>query len=122
MKRRSNCPLSCTLDLLGDKWSLLIIRDALLKGKQNFGEFQNSKEGISTNILTDRLQKLISHGIFIKKRNAKNLLKFDYILTAKGKGLAPIIMQLYDWGSRNFENTEEFIWKIISLPQRQSLD
>lgn len=58
MKRRSNCPINCCLDLFGDKWSLLIIRDALIYGKRNFSDFKTSKERIATNILTDRLQKL----------------------------------------------------------------
>ncbi len=109
MKRRSDCPISCTLDLLGDKWSLLILRDAIIHGKKNFSDFQNSKEGISTNILTDRLLKLTGNGIFTKLRNSNNQLKFDYELTPKGRELANVVFQLASWGQRHFDDTEDTI-------------
>ena len=83
--RRSNCPISCTLDILGDKWSLLIIRDIHYANKHRFEEFLQSKEGISTNILTDRLKKLDALGIIDKQKYSAHENRMNYMLTERGK-------------------------------------
>ncbi|MFT5780041.1 MAG: DNA-binding HxlR family transcriptional regulator [Crocinitomicaceae bacterium] len=104
-KMRSSCSITCALDLVGDKWTLIIIRDALFTGAKSFGEFSASREKIATNILTNRLDKLVSAGIFTKTRNATNKLKFDYLLTNKGLELKPILIALGKWGCENVPGT-----------------
>ena len=104
-KFRSECSISCALDILGDKWTLLIIRDALFLGSESFGQFRSSPEKIASNILTDRLQKLVDHGIMNKSKNADNKLKFDYSLTDKGRQLEPILLALGKWGYDHIDGT-----------------
>ena len=109
---RSKCSISCALDLLGDKWTLLIIRDALFKGYTSFGQFRNSTEKIASNILTARLEKLVSNGILTKTKHPTNQLKFDYKLTDIGQRLEPVLMVLAEWGFENIEganNVEDII-------------
>lgn len=101
MNRRSPCPLACTLDLIGDRWTLLIIRDMLFFQKTKFAEFLDSPEKISTNILTDRLRKLEGAGLVEKA--PYNRQRMAYTATEKGKSLAPILKQLVEWGMKNLE-------------------
>ena len=100
IKKRSDCPLSFSLDLFGDKWSLLIIRDILMTGKFSFSEFAGSKEKIASNILTDRLALLESSGIIRKHVSPKNRSKFIYSLTQKGIDLLPAMIELMRWGAK----------------------
>ena len=101
---RSPCSISCVLEILGDKWTLLIVRDALFKGYTSFGQFSDSTEKIASNILTDRLNKLVTNGIFTKNKNSINRLKYDYELTEVGLKLEPILLAIGRWG---FENIDE---------------
>ena len=103
--RRSPCPLACTLDLIGDKWTLLVIRD-LACGKTQFKDFAASPEGIATNILTDRLARLVDHGLVERYPIAESAGRDGYRLTKKGKTLRPVIMSIVDWGLENIEGTE----------------
>ena len=112
---RSKCSISCTLDLIGDKWSLLIIRDALFLNKQSFNEFRNSAEKIASNILTNRMEKLVKYGIMNKTRNADNKLKFDYLLTDKGMKLKPIIEALGEWGFNHIDGTNNVQEQVSKL-------
>ena len=99
---RSNCPISFALDILGDKWILLILRDMIFAGKSSYGEFLQSAEKIATNILADRLNTLESQQ-FVEKLVANDKKsKFNYILTEKGISLIPIILELAIWGSSYF--------------------
>ncbi|MDO9104054.1 MAG: helix-turn-helix domain-containing protein [Methylovulum sp.] len=93
---RSPCPLSKALDLIGDKWSLVIVRDMCL-GKKRYCDFQNSPEGIPTNILANRLRQLEEHGIIKKQPYQEKPLRYDYFLTAKGADLLPVLQQLVCW-------------------------
>lgn len=102
IKQRSKCPLSCTLDIIGDKWSLLILRDILLFGKKNYGEFVQSGEKIASNILADRLKLLCQYEIIEKSSDPSNKLKINYLATQKGKALLPIMMAMKDWGMTYF--------------------
>jgi DNA-binding HxlR family transcriptional regulator len=102
-KTRSGCPVSMALDLLGDKWSLLIVRDMMVRGYRTFREFQNSGEGIATNILTDRLHKLEAGGILLREPAAKDGRSADYRLTEKGIALAPVLLELLIWGAHHEE-------------------
>jgi DNA-binding HxlR family transcriptional regulator len=95
--RRSPCPVACSLDLLGDRWTLLIIRDLFL-GRSRFRDFSASPEGIPTNILSERLLRLQQHE-FIKQIPAEDGSKrFAYTLTPKGLALRPLLEALRDWG------------------------
>ncbi len=99
-KRRSGCPVSVSLDIFGDRWSLLIIRDLMVRGYRTFKEFQQAGEGIATNILSDRLHKLESAGIISVEPNAVDGRKLNYRLTEKGIDLAPVLLELLVWGAR----------------------
>jgi DNA-binding HxlR family transcriptional regulator len=103
MKSRSGCPVSMALDLLGDKWSLLIVRDMMVRGYRTFREFQRSGEGIATNILTDRLHKLEAGGILLREPAAKDGRSTNYRLTGKGIALAPVLLELLIWGAHHQE-------------------
>jgi DNA-binding HxlR family transcriptional regulator len=90
-----------SLDLLGDRWSLLVVRDMMVHGYRTFREFQRSGEGIATNILSDRLQKLEAGGILTREPVAEDGRSTHYCLTEKGIALAPVVMEMLIWGARN---------------------
>ena len=102
--RRSLCPISCALDLLGDKWTLLLVRDLLL-GKGTYSELQQSPEGIPTNILADRLKRLRTEGILDREPYQQNPVRYRYRLTGKGRDLAPVLLAMVDWSDRHLEGT-----------------
>lgn len=97
---RSECPIACTLDIIGDRWTLLIIRD-LFKGKSRYKDFLESDEKITTNILADRLKKLESEHLIEKKLYLKHPPRFEYSLTQSGKESGKIIEAMYKWGNKN---------------------
>ncbi|BFO67181.1 winged helix-turn-helix transcriptional regulator [Chryseobacterium sp. KCF3-3] len=99
-KKRSDCPISCSLEIWGDKWSLLIIRDLMLKKECTYGDFLKADEKIATNILATRLQNLLDHGIIDKKDHPDNKLKILYFLTQKGIDLIPVIVEINLWGDQ----------------------
>lgn len=99
-KKRSDCPISCSLDVFGDKWSLLIIRDVMLRQKLSYSEFLKSEEKIATNILVNRLSVLEAENILKKSVSPTNKSKFIYSLTKKGIDLLPIIIEIMDWGAK----------------------
>jgi DNA-binding HxlR family transcriptional regulator len=99
IKARSGCPISFSLDFIGDKWTLLILRDMVF-GKTTYGDFLASQEKIATNILADRLSTLEQYGFVSKKVGTDKKSKFVYTMTEKGIGLVPIIMELSIWGSK----------------------
>ena len=103
--RRSGCPLNASVEMLGDRWSLLILRDMMLRGFRSFKEFLTSYEGIATNILADRLRKLIAHGIITTQQDPTDGRKLNYVLTAKGIDLAPVLTEMVLWAARH-EKTE----------------
>jgi DNA-binding HxlR family transcriptional regulator len=100
MPRRSRCPVACTLDVLGDRWSLLVVRD-IVRGKSRFADFLASPEGIPTNILADRLKRLTARGIITGRRYSQHPPRLDYALTAKGEDLRPVMRAMVDWGIRH---------------------
>ena len=101
---RSPCAVACTLDLVGDKWSLLVIRD-LLRGNVTYGELQNSPEGIPTNILADRLKRLEAAGIIAKSAYQKHPVRYVYGLTKNGKALRDVLRALVRWGKKHIPGT-----------------
>ena len=102
--RRSGCPVSIALETLGDRWSLLIIRDLMVRGHQTFKQFQESGEHIATNILSDRLQRLQSVGILTAEKVDADARRLNYRLTEKGIDLAPVLLELLLWAGKH-ENT-----------------
>ena len=100
-KRRSGCPLITSLDMLGDRWSLLFVRDLMVRGFRTFSQFQQSGEGIATNILADRLQKLEDAGIITAEAEEADGRRINYRLTEKGIDLAPVLLELLIWGARH---------------------
>jgi DNA-binding HxlR family transcriptional regulator len=100
-RARSICPVANTLDLLGDKWTLLVVRDLLFFGKHRFGDFASSLEGIPTNILTDRLRRLEENGIIVKVPYSSRPQRYEYHLTAKGADLLPILLAMAEWAGRH---------------------
>jgi DNA-binding HxlR family transcriptional regulator len=98
---RSNCPVSCALDLVGDKWTLVIIRDMLMFGKETFKDFSESGEQIATNILSSRLKMLETNKIITKHKSPENKRVNIYRLTEKGIDLLPVIIELVQWSKNN---------------------
>jgi DNA-binding HxlR family transcriptional regulator len=101
LKRRSGCPVSISLEMFGDRWSLLIIRDLMVRGFRRFKQFQCSGEGIATNILADRLRKLEAAGIIASQVEGTDRRRLSYRLTEKGIELAPVLLELLIWGARH---------------------
>lgn len=99
-KRRSDCPINYALELLGDRWSLLIIRDLMFKEKHYYGEFLQSEEKIATNILADRLVSLEESGMVNKTTDPGHRSKFIYRLTQKGIDLLPVLVEIINWSAR----------------------
>lgn len=104
--RRSACPLACTLDLIGDRWTLLVIRDMMFFGKQRFDEFLSSPEGISTNILSSRLKSLEALGLVSKQPYGNHPRRMSYHLTAQGESLRPVLKVIIRWGLKHLPDTE----------------
>ena len=111
---RSDCPISFALDFLGDKWTLLVIRDLVFDGKKFYKEFLQSKEGIATNILSDRLKKLEAAEIVSSKVFEKLITQKEYSLTQKGIDLIPLLVEIILWSGKYDKNlavSPEFIQK-----------
>ncbi|MGD8190237.1 winged helix-turn-helix transcriptional regulator [Brevibacillus ginsengisoli] len=109
MKRsdpRSHCPINFSLEAFGDSWSLLIIRDIIYFGKNTYGEFIDSEERISSNILASRLAHLESKGILVKMPHATDKRKEVYFLSDKGLDLIPLLLELADWGAQYDSETD----------------
>ena len=102
MKKRSNCPISCSLDIWGDKWSLLIIRDLMFSKKCRYTDFLKSEEGIATNILATRLQSLEENRIIEKIDDLEGKSKGFYKLTQMGIDLLPILIEIDLWSEKYF--------------------
>ncbi len=99
-EKRSGCPIDYALDVFGDRWSLLVIRDLVFVGKQHFNELMESPEGIASNILTARLKKLESEGLISRRVDADNRRQVVYELTDKGLDLVPILIDMVGWGGK----------------------
>jgi len=97
---RSECPISTALDIFGDKWSLLIIRDMMFKGKNTYGDFLKGDEGIATNTLADRLVMLESSDIISRQKHPESKAKILYKLTPKGIALIPVLVEIIAWSEK----------------------
>lgn len=98
---RSVCPISEALDVLGDRWTLLVVRDLILRGKRRFSEFLDSPEQIATNILADRLARLEATGIVTRDVDETDRRQVVYAVTAKGLDLVPVLVELIAWGGKH---------------------
>jgi DNA-binding HxlR family transcriptional regulator len=104
---RSGCPINLTLEILGDKWSLLILRDMIFGGKRHFRELMRSQEGIASNILADRLRTLVAEGLLTKADDASHKQKAIYSLTEKSIELLPVFASIGAWGRKHLPASEE---------------
>jgi DNA-binding HxlR family transcriptional regulator len=102
--KRSNCAISCALDVIGDKWTLLIVRDLFL-GRSRYGEFLTSGEGIPTNILASRLRRLEAAGLVERKADPRPRSRYAYGLTRSGRRLGPVLEALIDWARSQIPGT-----------------
>jgi len=112
---RSPCAVACTLDLVGDKWSLLVVRD-LLRGNDTYGALQNSPEGIPTNILADRLKRMEEAGLIAKSAYQEHPVRYAYELTKKGRALSDVLLALVRWGTKHIPGTQ-----VLRMPAAPSV-
>ena len=120
-KRGSGCPLNASVEILGDRWSLLIIRDMMLRGFRTYNEFLQSYERIATNILADRLQKLIMHGIITTASDPSDGRKTIYSLTPKGIDLAPVLTEMVLWAAAHEETGNPALVREMQKDKRRFL-
>lgn len=120
--RRSGCPLNASVEMLGDRWSLLIIRDMMLRGSRSYKEFLESHEKIATNILADRLRKLVAHGIITTEPDPSDGRKVIYLLTAKGIDLAPVLTEMVLWAAAHEETGNQPLVRQMQKDKKQFLD
>lgn len=113
VRRRSGCPLNASIEMLGDRWSLLIIRDMMLLGSRTYKEFLRSHEKIATNILADRLRRLTAYGIITTQPDPSDGRKQIYLLTAKGIDLAPVLTEMVLWAAGHEETGNQALVRMI---------
>ena len=99
---RSDCPFSIALEILGDSWSLLIVRDLMFKERKTFKDFLEAEEGIASNVLSARLRRLEAAGLITKRPNPADARRHTYHLTETGIDLAPVLLELVLWSARHF--------------------
>jgi DNA-binding HxlR family transcriptional regulator len=120
-QRRSGCPLNASVEMLGDRWSLLILRDMMLRGYQTFNEFLHSDEKIATNILADRLRRLDTYGIISTERDPSDGRKMIYALTVKGMDLAPVLAEMVLWAAKHEETGNHALVQQMRTAKEQFL-
>lgn len=103
--RRSDCPISYALEIFGDRWTLLVLRDLMLKGKSRYSEFLAGGEGIATNVLSDRLQRLQRRGLITQAADPEDGRQRVYRPTEAGVSIVPMLVEMTAWGARNDPNT-----------------
>jgi DNA-binding HxlR family transcriptional regulator len=103
---RSNCPIGLSLDIFGDRWTLLIMRDLLMRNRKRYQDFLNASEGISTNILAQRLTYLEEMGLTTKTPDPHNKKQFNYIPTAKALDLLPVLCEVIRWGLKHHPDAQ----------------
>jgi DNA-binding HxlR family transcriptional regulator len=120
--RKSRCAVNSALEVVGDPWSLLVVRDIVFYGKHTFGEFLASEERITTSVLADRLAMLVSSGILSKQRNPADKRRELYSLTDAGLALIPVLVELANWGVRyDPEVVENRLWTSKAATDRTGL-
>jgi DNA-binding HxlR family transcriptional regulator len=112
-KRRSGCPLNASVEMLGDRWSLLIVRDMMLRGAHSYKTFLECYEGIATNILADRLRKLEAYGIIQSSPDPADGRKLNYRLTEKGIDLAPVLTEMVLWAAAHEDTGNQALVRLM---------
>src|ERR1700686_4333021 len=120
--RRSRCPPNASVEMLGDRWSLLILRDMMLRGFRSFKEFLTSYEGIATNILSDRLKRLIAYGIITTQEDPSDGRKLIYVLTPKGLDLAPVLTEMVLWAAKHEETGNQPLVRQMQKDKEQFVE
>jgi len=120
-KRRSECPLNASVEMLGDRWSLLIIRDMMLRGAHTYKTFLECYEGIATNILADRLRRLVDNGIITAEPDPADGRKLIYSLTQKGIDLAPVLTEMVLWAAAHEETGNQALVKLMREDKQKFL-
>jgi len=118
-RRRSGCPLNASVEMLGDRWSLLVIRDMMIRGYQSFHEFLHSDEKIATNILADRLHRLEEYGIISARPDPSDGRRLIYFLTQKGIDLAPVLAEMVLWAARHEETGNQRLIRDMKRDKEQ---
>ena len=120
-KLRSHCPINFGLEAYGDKWSLLILRDIIFRGKRTYGDFLKSEEGFATNILASRLAMLVKEGILKKRPHREDARKDLYELTEKGLDLIPVLFEMILWSAKYDPKSEaNRIRKLVELIRKDN--
>lgn len=120
--RRSDCPINFALEIFGDPWSLLLIRDIVYFGKKTYGEFLASEEGMATNILASRLAHLEHQGILTKKLSPSDKRKEEYVLTEKGLDLIPVLVEMANWSAQHDPHTAApAAWIALMKAEREQM-
>jgi DNA-binding HxlR family transcriptional regulator len=120
-QRRSGCPLNASVEMLGDRWSLLIVRDMMLRGFRTYSEFLTSHEGIATNILADRLRKLEASGIIIARQDPADGRKLIYLLSKKGIDLAPVLAEMVLWAASHEETGNQALVRLLRKAKARAI-
>lgn len=120
--RRSGCPLNASVEMLGDRWSLLIIRDMMLLGRRTFKEFLGSYERPASNILADRLRRLEAYGIIRAERDLSDGRKLIYLLTPKGMDLAPVLTEMVLWAGKHEKTENRPLIQLMQKDKRKFLE
>src|SRR5215475_12594001 len=120
-RRRSGCPLNASVEMVGDRWSLLIIRDMMVRGYRTFKQFLSSDEHIATNVLADRLRRLESYGIIVSQSDPADGRKLHYLLTAKGMDLAPILTEMVLWAAAHEDAGNQALVRLIKKDKTKFL-
>jgi DNA-binding HxlR family transcriptional regulator len=118
-RRRSGCPLNASVEVLGDRWSLLIIRDMMLRGFRTYKEFMQGYEGIASNILADRLRKLVAYRIITPEPDPADGRKTIYRLTRKGIDLAPVLTEMVLWAAAHEDTGNQALVQLIRAGKEQ---
>jgi DNA-binding HxlR family transcriptional regulator len=119
--RRSGCPLNASVEMLGDRWSLLIVRDIMVRGYRTFKEFLSSDERIATNILADRLRRLEIYGIITAQPDPSDGRKLHYLLTVKGMDLAPVLTEMVLWAAAHEDTGNQALVRLIKKDKAKFL-
>lgn len=120
--RRSLCPLNASVEMLGDRWSLLILRDMMIRGARTFKELLEAPEGIATNILTDRLARLAADGIISQRADPSDRRKVIYALTRKGIDLAPVLAEMVLWAARHEQTGNQPLIRRLKADKQGMID
>jgi len=120
-KRRSECPLNASVEMLGDRWSLLIIRDMMLRGARTYKTFMECYEGIATNILADRLRKLTANGIITTEPDPSDGRKVICRLTPKGIDLAPVLTEMVLWAAAHEHTGNQALIRLMREDKKKFL-